>query len=211
MVFAHGHDDVVTVAHACRETGTPLVARGRGTNTTGASVPTEGGIVLSLEGMQRILDYRPADRLLVCEAGTLNDAVQARAAFGKQFVNYLARFLLAYDAPSRRLWRARAAEIPIQWNAKQVADIRMTHLGEFVGSVEAALCAFTPEQGVWNTPLTAPDAARVDSLVSLLRNRYGDTCSFRRGRLSCKHGGAVCSTCEAKSTVIARRLRPRRR
>jgi D-lactate dehydrogenase len=80
VVFAHGHDDVVTVAHACRETGTPLVARGRGTNTTGASVPTEGGIVLSLEGMQRILDYRPADRLLVCEAGTLNDAVQARAA-----------------------------------------------------------------------------------------------------------------------------------
>lgn len=80
VVFAHRHDDVVATVHACRDAGTALVVRGRGTNTTGASVPTEGGIVLSLEGMQRILDYRPADRLLVCEAGTLNGAVQERAA-----------------------------------------------------------------------------------------------------------------------------------
>jgi D-lactate dehydrogenase len=80
VVFAHSHDEVVKVVHTCREARTPLVVRGRGTNTTGASVPTEGGIVLSLEGMQRILDYRPADRLLVCEAGTLNGAVQEQAA-----------------------------------------------------------------------------------------------------------------------------------
>ena len=45
-----------------------------------------------------------------------------RAAFGPKFINYLARFLLSYDVPSRRLWRARAAEIPLAWNKKQVAD-----------------------------------------------------------------------------------------
>ena len=45
-----------------------------------------------------------------------------RTAFGPKFINYLARFLLSYDVPSRRLWRARAAEIPLAWNKKQAAD-----------------------------------------------------------------------------------------
>ena len=47
-------------------------------------------------------------------------AASAGTAFGPKFVNYLARFLLSYDVPSRRLWRARAAEIPLAWNKKQV-------------------------------------------------------------------------------------------
>jgi hypothetical protein len=47
-------------------------------------------------------------------------AASAGTAFGPKFVNYLARFLLSYDIPSRRLWRARAAEIPLAWNKKQV-------------------------------------------------------------------------------------------
>lgn len=79
VVHAAGHDDVVHVATCCHALGVPLVARGRSTNTTGASVPVAGGVALSLEGMQRILDYRPADRLLVCEAGTLNGTVQSAA------------------------------------------------------------------------------------------------------------------------------------
>lgn len=50
--------------------------------------------------------------------------LDARSAFGPKFVNYLARFLLAYDTPTRRLWRARAAEIPLRWSAKQIAEAR---------------------------------------------------------------------------------------
>jgi D-lactate dehydrogenase len=57
-----------------------LIARGRGTNTTGASVPIHGGLVLSLERMNRLLRYQPDDRLLECEAGMLNGDVQAIAA-----------------------------------------------------------------------------------------------------------------------------------
>ena len=68
----------------------------------------------------------------------------ARAAFGPKFINYLARFLLAYDRPSRRLWRARATEIPLSWSEKQVADVRMRHLGEFVGAVEVGLIPYAP-------------------------------------------------------------------
>ncbi|WP_258304793.1 FAD-binding oxidoreductase, partial [Escherichia coli] len=63
-----------------RDARLPLVARGRGTNTTGATVPIHGGVVLSMERMNRILRVSPGDRLLECEAGTLNGEVQAAAA-----------------------------------------------------------------------------------------------------------------------------------
>ncbi|MES2885689.1 MAG: FAD-linked oxidase C-terminal domain-containing protein [Pseudomonadota bacterium] len=80
VVFALCHDDVVAVVRLCGQHSIPLTVRGRGTNTTGAAVPLAGGIVLSLERMSRILRISAGDRLLVCEAGTLNSDVQAAAA-----------------------------------------------------------------------------------------------------------------------------------
>ncbi len=80
VVLAASHDDVLAVAAICNEFRLPLVARGRGTNTTGATVPIHGGVVLSLERMNRILRISPGDRLLECEAGALNGDVQAAAA-----------------------------------------------------------------------------------------------------------------------------------
>jgi len=80
VAFAHSHDEVAAVVAVCHAHGIPLTARGRGTNTTGATVPIAGGVVLSLERMARILAVSPGDRLLVCEAGALNGAVQAEAA-----------------------------------------------------------------------------------------------------------------------------------
>ncbi|MET0231393.1 MAG: FAD-binding protein, partial [Rhodanobacteraceae bacterium] len=38
VVFSLTHDEVVSLVRACRAERVPLVARGRGTNTTGASV-----------------------------------------------------------------------------------------------------------------------------------------------------------------------------
>ena len=80
VVFATHHDEVARVLAICHEHGVPLTARGRGTNTTGATVPLAGGVVLSLERMRRILAVSPGDRLIVCEAGALNGEVQAEAA-----------------------------------------------------------------------------------------------------------------------------------
>lgn len=77
---AESHDEVRAIAAACQQARVPLTVRGRGTNTTGATVPVAGGVVLSLERMNRILEVSPADRLLVCEAGALNGEVQAAAA-----------------------------------------------------------------------------------------------------------------------------------
>lgn len=80
VVLAASHEQVVALARYCHQHRIPLTARGRGTNTTGATVPLHGGVVLSLERMNRIESVRPGDRMLRCQAGTLNGDVQAAAA-----------------------------------------------------------------------------------------------------------------------------------
>ncbi len=72
--------EIKALIDICREQGLPLIARGRGTNTTGATVPIHGGVVLSMERMNRVLRVSPGDRLLECEAGALNGDVQHEAA-----------------------------------------------------------------------------------------------------------------------------------
>ncbi|TBR14258.1 MAG: FAD-binding protein [Lysobacter sp.] len=73
-------EQVVELLRACRAHRVPVVARGRGTNTTGASVPVSGGIVVSFERMDRIVDIRPGDRCAIVEPGVLNGDLQAALA-----------------------------------------------------------------------------------------------------------------------------------
>ena len=69
-------EQVQTLVRGCRAHRVPVVARGRGTNTTGAAVPVAGGIVVSFERMDRILAIRPGDRCAVVEPGVLNGDLQ---------------------------------------------------------------------------------------------------------------------------------------
>ena len=83
VVFPTAHEQVVELVRACRATHTPLVARGRGTNTTGATVPEAGGVIASFERMNRIVRIDVDDRLAVVEPGVLNGDLQtALAAHG---------------------------------------------------------------------------------------------------------------------------------
>jgi D-lactate dehydrogenase len=80
VVYATSAREVQDVVKLCHDTGVPLVARGRGTATTGAAIPARGGVVLTLERMNRILRVDPANRLMVVEPGVTNQAVQDAAA-----------------------------------------------------------------------------------------------------------------------------------
>ena len=79
VVFARDPEQVAQLARLCHDEAIPLIARGRGTGTTGATVPVRGGIVLSFERMNRILRIAPDDRLLVAEPGVSNQAIQQAA------------------------------------------------------------------------------------------------------------------------------------
>jgi len=83
VVLASSHEQVAAVVGLCNAARVPLVARGRGTGTTGATVPVRGGVVLSLERMARILAIEPRDRIARVEPGVTNQALQdAVAAHG---------------------------------------------------------------------------------------------------------------------------------
>jgi glycolate oxidase len=77
--------EIAAIARLCHETRTPLVVRGGGTGYTGGAVPTHGGVVVSLERLNRILEIDEANLLAVVEpnviTGDLQDAVEKVGLF----------------------------------------------------------------------------------------------------------------------------------
>ena len=76
VVFPTALEEIVALVRWANKHRVPLTPRGLGSNTTGASVPVAGGVVVSLERLARIVSFHPADRLLVVEAGVPNRRVQ---------------------------------------------------------------------------------------------------------------------------------------
>jgi len=75
------HEQVVSIVRACYERGVPLLARGQGTGTTGATVPLDRqSIVISLHGMNRLIELDRDNRFMVVEPGITNQQVQQAAA-----------------------------------------------------------------------------------------------------------------------------------
>lgn len=79
VVLPADHEQVVAVVQTCHRHRVPLTVRGRGTGTTGAAVPSPGGVVLSTERMSRILGIDPDNRVAVVQAGVTNGELQAAA------------------------------------------------------------------------------------------------------------------------------------
>jgi glycolate oxidase len=77
--------DVSAVARLCDEYRVPIVPRGAGTGYTGGAVPSHGGVVLSFERMNRILEIDEANLVAVVEpcviTGDLQDAVEQIGLF----------------------------------------------------------------------------------------------------------------------------------
>jgi glycolate oxidase len=76
-------DQVSQVLKLANEHRFPVIPRGAGTSLTGAAVPASGGVVLDLCRMNRILDIRIADRLVVVQPGVVyGDLEKALAPSG---------------------------------------------------------------------------------------------------------------------------------
>src|SRR5947207_1574353 len=71
---------VAALVLACRAARVPVTARGRGTNTTGASVPVAGGLVVSFERMCRIVRIDAENRIAIVQPGVLNGELQRALA-----------------------------------------------------------------------------------------------------------------------------------
>jgi len=80
VVFARGAEQLQAVVQFCNHYRVPLIPRGLGTGTTGATVPAEGGLVVSYERMNRIISIVPDDRLVIVEPGVTNQALQTAVA-----------------------------------------------------------------------------------------------------------------------------------
>jgi D-lactate dehydrogenase len=76
VVLPTHHQQVVDCVQLCNQHNIPLTARGRGTGTTGASVPTHNGIVISLERMNKIISFNQGNLSIRVQTGITNQVLQ---------------------------------------------------------------------------------------------------------------------------------------
>jgi glycolate oxidase len=76
-------EQVAAVVKAAKEAHVPIIPRGSGTGLAGGAVPAEGGIVLSLARLDRILKIDLENRTAIVEPGVINiDLTKAVAKDG---------------------------------------------------------------------------------------------------------------------------------
>ena len=70
-------DQVAGIVRLCAEARVPIVPRGAGTGYTGGAVPVRGGVVISLERMNRILEIDEDNLIAVVEPNVVTADLQA--------------------------------------------------------------------------------------------------------------------------------------
>eukprot|EP00977_Amphora_coffeiformis_P010251 scaffold2383_cov161-Amphora_coffeaeformis.AAC.7 len=76
---------------------------------------------------------------------TVYDAEQA--GYNVQFVTYLSRFLLSFDADCQRWWYSRAQDLPRLASAEEITRKRLQQFAAFSASVEVGLQAYEGPEG----------------------------------------------------------------
>ncbi len=79
VVLPRTAESVAELVKLASQESIPLVTRGSGTGLSGGSVPVEGGIVLCLVHLNRILEVDPANLTLLCETGVITKAIDDAA------------------------------------------------------------------------------------------------------------------------------------
>ncbi|MCX7782302.1 MAG: FAD-binding protein [Meiothermus sp.] len=80
VVLPESHKEVVQALRWCARHQIPYVARGSGTSLSGGSLPIEGGLLIGLNRMNRLLRLDPQERIAVVQPGFINLQVSNAAA-----------------------------------------------------------------------------------------------------------------------------------
>ena len=85
VIWPENTEEVSIIARTCNEHGCPIVAWGAGTSLEGHIVPVQGGITLSFDRMNNVLDVHQEDMDAVVQPGVtrhqLNDDLRATGLF----------------------------------------------------------------------------------------------------------------------------------
>lgn len=76
VVYAESREDVQEVMRMATEYKIPVTARGGGVGYVGGCVPVNGGIVLALERMDKILEMSPDDGIVRVQPGVITGDIQ---------------------------------------------------------------------------------------------------------------------------------------
>ncbi len=80
IIFAESTDQISKVMAFANQHLVPVTPRGAGTGLSGGAVPVKGGIVISLERMNRILEIDEETLTITVEPGVVTDEIQKMAA-----------------------------------------------------------------------------------------------------------------------------------
>jgi len=72
VVFPRSAEQVAALVRICNREEIPFVARGAGTGLSGGCLPTEGGLVISLMRLNRVLEVDYDNQVAVVEPGLVN-------------------------------------------------------------------------------------------------------------------------------------------
>jgi glycolate oxidase subunit GlcD len=80
VVLPASTEEVSRVVAVCAESGVPFVGRGAGTGLSGGAIPVEGGVVVAMNRMNRILGVDVENRTARVQAGMVNLAISQGVA-----------------------------------------------------------------------------------------------------------------------------------
>jgi glycolate oxidase len=80
VAFPETADEIRAVMALCHRFGLKVIPRGAGTGFAGGTVPLEGGVVISTERFNRILDIDVGQKTAVVQSGVVNAALQKEAS-----------------------------------------------------------------------------------------------------------------------------------
>lgn len=80
VVLPETGEEVIEIVRICARHKVPFMARGSGTSLSGGSLPIEGGVVIGLNRLNKLLRLDPDQRIATVEPGFINLRVSEAAA-----------------------------------------------------------------------------------------------------------------------------------